>query len=320
VAVRWADTIGAPRDILVLRALGLGDLLTSFPALRGLRRAYPDARIVLATPEPYVCLALLSGAVDEVDATPELGRRHPRRRPPDLAVNLHGSGPESIADLAAIRPGALLTHRHDAFPQYAGPPWREDVHDVARWCGLLEWAGIACDPGDLAISRPRGYPDRSGSVVIHPGASAPARRWPAERFAAVAAALHRAGERVVITGSSAELDLARAVAAGAGLPDSAVLAGRLGLMGTVALISDSRLVICGDTGIGHIATATGTPSVLLFGPTPPARWGPPGTGPHIVLWAGDQGDPHADRPDRGLLLITVERVIAATEGVLKERV
>jgi len=149
VAVRWADTIGAPRDILVLRALGLGDLLTSFPALRGLRRAYPDARIVLATPEPYVCLALLSGAVDEVDATPELGRLHPRRRPPDLAVNLHGSGPESIADLAAIRPGALLTHRHDAFPQYAGPPWRTTCTTWRAGAGC--WNGPA-SPVTQAIS------------------------------------------------------------------------------------------------------------------------------------------------------------------------
>jgi ADP-heptose:LPS heptosyltransferase len=84
------------------------------------------------------------------------------------------------------------------------------------------------------------------------------------------------------------------------------------------LIADCRLLICGDTGIGHIATATGTPSVLLFGPTPPSRWGPRGTGRHIAIWAGDKGDPHADRPHSGLLLLTVSRVLDATQSLLRE--
>jgi ADP-heptose:LPS heptosyltransferase len=308
-----------PQDtILVLRALGLGDLLTGVPALRGLRRAYPDAHIVLATPQRFCELAMLSGAVDEVCPTPGLGRLRSRREPPALAVNLHGSGPESITDLVALQPRALLTHRHAAYPGLPGPPWRADLHEVDRWCRLLEWAAIPCDPEDLSIQRPKGYPDRSGVVVIHPGAAYPARRWPPERFAAVAAALHGAGHEVVITGDSNEIEIARAVARDAGLPQSCVLAGTLELLELVALIADCRLLICGDTGVGHIATATGTPSVLLFGPTPPNRWGPRGAGPHIAVWAGDKGDPHADRPHSGLLLITVSRVLDATRSLLRD--
>jgi ADP-heptose:LPS heptosyltransferase len=311
--------LGTPQDtVLVLRALGLGDLLTGIPALRGLRRAYPDARITLATPERFRELAMLSGAVDDVDPTPGLGALQARREPPALAVNLHGSGPESITDLVGLQPRALLTHRHSAYPGLPGPPWRADLHEVDRWCRLLEWAGIPCDPEDLGISRPQGYPDRSGVVVIHPGAAYPARRWPPERFAAVAAALRDAGHKVVVTGDRNEIDLARCVADAAGLPQSAVLAGTLGLLELVALISDCRLLICGDTGVGHIATATGAPSVLLFGPTPPNRWGPRGSGPHVAMWAGDKGDPHADRPHSGLLLITVPRVLDATQTLLRD--
>jgi ADP-heptose:LPS heptosyltransferase len=310
--------MSGPDTILVLRALGLGDLLTGIPALRGLRRAHPDAHIVLATPERFRTLAMLSGAVDEVDPTPGLGRLHPRGEPPALAVNLHGSGPESIADLLTLKPGKLLSHRHSAYPDLQGPPWRTDVHEVDRWCRLLDWAGVPCNPTDLAIPRPRGYPDRSGVVVIHPGAAFPARRWPPDRFAEVAAALHAAGHEVVITGDCNEIDLARSVADLAGLPESCVLAGTLDLLDLVALISDCRLLICGDTGVGHIATATGAPSVLLFGPTPPNRWGPRGPGPHVAMWAGDKGDPHGDRPHSGLLLITVSRVLEATQSLLRE--
>jgi ADP-heptose:LPS heptosyltransferase len=304
--------------IVVLRALGLGDLLTGIPALRGLRKAYPEARIVLAAPERFGELAMLSGAIDEVAATPGLGSLLPLRNPPDMAVNLHGSGPESIADLLALMPGTLLTHRHHSHPELAGPPWRADLHEVDRWCGMLGWFGIACEPGDLRIERPDGYPDRSGLVVIHPGAAAAARRWPAECFAALAAELVSEGNDVVVTGSSDERELAHSVARQAGLPESCVLAGALDLLGMVALVNDCKLLVCGDTGVGHIATATGTPSVVLFGPTPPSWWGPRGSGPHTALWAGDRGDPHADRPDPGLLLITVSRVLEASREALQE--
>lgn len=311
MALRNGDTI------LVLRALGLGDLLAGVPALRGLRRAHPHARIVLATPERFSGLAKLTGAVDAVEPTTGLGRLRPMRTPPALAVNLHGSGPESISDLLTLHPRSVLTHRHDAFPTLPGPAWPADSHEVDRWCGLLEWAGIDCDADDLRISRPSGFPDRSGLTVIHPGAAFPARRWPPERFAAVAAALHAQGHEVVITGDSHELDLARQVAAMAGLPDAAVLAGTLGLLGLIALISDCRLLVCGDTGVGHIATATAAPSVLLFGPTPPSRWGPRGNGPHTVLWAGRSGDPHGAEPDPGLLELTVSEVLAAVDPLLQ---
>ncbi|KUH81257.1 glycosyltransferase family 9 protein [Mycobacterium sp. IS-1556] len=308
----------SPDTIVVLRALGLGDLLTGVPALRGLRRAHPDAHIVLATGERYAELAMLSGAIDEVDPTPGLGQLRPRSEPPSLAVNLHGSGPESIADLLTLRPHRLISHRHSAYPEVDGPPWRAELHEVDRWCALLEWAGMPCDPEDLTIPRPAGFPDRSSAVVVHPGAAFAARRWPPERFAEVAAALHGRGYDVVVTGDVSEVGLARSVADAAGLKPSTVLAGTLDLLELVALISDCRLLICGDTGVGHIATATGTPSVLLFGPTPPNRWGPKGSGPHIAVWAGDKGDPHADRPHPGLLLITVPRVLDATETLLKD--
>ncbi|WP_197374205.1 glycosyltransferase family 9 protein [Mycolicibacterium baixiangningiae] len=314
-----SDT-AASDTILVLRALGLGDLLTGVPALRGLRRAYPDAHIVLATPERFCGLATLTGAVDAVEPTPGLGRLHPLRTTPALAVNLHGSGPQSISDLLALGPRSILTHRHDAFPGLQGPAWPSGIHEVDRWCGLLAWAGIPSAADDLTIPRPNGYPDRAGVVVVHPGAAFPARRWPPERFAAVAAALHADGHEVVITGDSHELDLARTVAAEAGLPGGAVLAGTFGLLGLVALISDCRLLVCGDTGVGHIATATGAPSVLMFGPTPPSRWGPRGTGPHVALWSGGEGDPHGEHPDPGLLRLTVSDVLEAVDALLTERV
>ncbi len=298
--------------VLVLRALGLGDLLVAVPALRALRSAFPLARITLAAPEPLRDLAELTGAVDELLPTAGLGALHWPGPAPDLAVNLHGSGPESIADLLATRPWRLCTHRHPAFPDLPGPAWQENSHETDRWCRLLDYHGIPADPGALELSRPDVPSPAPGAVVVHPGAAFPARRWPPDRYAAVARALAEDGHRVVVTGTGAEAELAERVAAEAGLGADAVLAGRTGLAELAALVADAALLVCGDTGIGHVATAYGTPSVLLFGPTSPGRWGPPpDRDRHVVLWAGRVGDPFAGSPDPGLLRIAVPDVLEA---------
>jgi ADP-heptose:LPS heptosyltransferase len=181
-----------------------------------------------------------------------------------------------------------------------------------RWCRLVAEAfAVPVDPDDVLLPPPPRTSPAPGAVVIHPGAASESRRWPAERFAAVARWVTERGERVLVTGSAAERPLAEEVRRQAGLPADAVLAGITDLGSLAALVADAALVVCGDTGLGHLASAYRTPSVLLFGPTPPARWGPP-PGPHTVLWHGTGvGDPHADRPDPALLAITVDEVLAA---------
>jgi ADP-heptose:LPS heptosyltransferase len=310
--------VALSNSILILRALGLGDLLTAVPALRALRRAHPDERTVLAAPKELADLVPLIDAVDELLPTPRLGQLHWPGPPPRLAVNMHGAGPQSIADLIAQRPGRILTHRHPAYPDPAGLAWRGDVHEVDRWCRLVEYAGMRADRDDLGLPVPPGAAPAPGAIVLHPGAAYPARRWPPERYAKVASALSAAGHRVVVTGTAQERELAAEIAGSAGLPDSAILAGRTGLAELAALVAGAALVVCGDTGIGHLATAFGTPSVLLFGPTPPRLWGPPPDDPrHVTLWAGNVGDPHGHQPDSGLLLLTEDRVTSAAERLLE---
>ena len=305
----------------MLRALGLGDFLTAVPAYRGLRRAFPDARITLAAPAAVAPLVPLTGSIDELRPTPGLGDLALLDPPPDLAVNLHGSGPQSIDDLLATGARRLLTHHHRQRPDVPGPDWLAEQHEVRRWCRLLASAGIDADPRDLGLSvpdRPGLVSAMGGAVVVHPGAAAESRRWPADRYAAVIARLRSAGHRVVLTGAPSEAALTAEVIDRAGRSDDDTaddgvddLAGRLDLAGLAALIATSRLLICGDTGVAHLASAYATPSVLLFGPTSPLRWGPPDGGPHTVLWAGREGDPHGGRPDPGLLEIDVPSVLTA---------
>jgi ADP-heptose:LPS heptosyltransferase len=279
---------------VVLRALGLGDLLTAVPALRALNRAFPGARVLLGCPAVLRPLAMATGAVDDVV---DVGGLRPLPRSlhaAELAVNLHGRGPESTALLAATRPDHLIAW---------GPRWRADEHEVLRWCRLLDDHGLPADPTALALPRPA-CPLR-GHVVVHPGAAKVSRRWPVDRWAAVVRAL--AGP-VVVTAGPGEREVALEVVRLAGR--GAVVSPPLVVL--AALVGSARLLVAPDTGVAHLATAYGTPSVLLFGPSDPALWGPPpARTQHKVLWAGRTGDEAAPYVDPGLLELTPADVLEA---------
>ncbi|NXY98410.1 glycosyltransferase family 9 protein [Streptomyces sp. BR123] len=318
-----------PPRALVLRALGLGDLLTAVPALRALRRELPGHEILLAAPERLSEAAAATGLVDRLLPTGAPGRAVPTRLPwtgppPDLAVDLHGNGPSSHLLLQRLRPRRLFAFRHPGTPEIAGPPWHAEEHERDRWCRLLGWYGIPAHPADLRIPVPSCPSPAPGATVVHPGADAGARRWPADRFAVVARAVHRAGHRVVVTAGAGEARLARRVAEQAGLPPGSVLGGEhdVPFPRLCATVAGARCVIAGDTGLAHLASALGTPSVVLFGPVAPRLWGPPTGGRHTVLWhpgPGDDrlrpGDAHAGTPDPRLLRITVAEVLAAVDAL-----
>jgi ADP-heptose:LPS heptosyltransferase len=287
------------------------------PALRALRAAYPDHEMVLAAPAALRPLVDLAGAVDSIVPTQPLEPVSWEGSAPELAVNLHGSGPESHRVLLRLRPGRLVAFASTP-AGVEGPQWDPAEHEVARWCRLVsESLGVPADPADLLLKPPAIEPPVAGAVVVHPGAAFPARRWPVERFAAVARWATELGHEVVVTGGPEERRLAEQVAAAAGLPGTAVLAGRTDLGGLAAVVAAARLVVCGDTGVAHLASAYRAASVLMFGPTPPSRWGPPSAGPHTVLWRGEGGgSPFAEEPDPALLKITVADVLQAAEDRL----
>ncbi|HWG73576.1 MAG TPA: glycosyltransferase family 9 protein [Acidimicrobiales bacterium] len=303
--------------LVVLRALKLGDFLTAVPALRALHDEFPDHRRVLAAPGWLAPLAKHAGSIDALSPTPGLVPLDPRLADPEVAVDLHGRGPGSQPLLLALRPRRLIAFAHPEVPATAGgPKWRRSEHEVARWCRLLVESGIPADPGRLDLATPaRTVPAWvKGATLIHPGAASAARRWPATRYAAVARAEQRRGREVVVTGGPGEADLAtRTGRLGAVPPDRVVFQG-LGLLDLLALVASAGRVVCGDTGVAHVATAVGTPSVVLFGPVPPGQWGPPADRPwHRPLWAGRRGDPHGATVDAGLLRISPDQVITALE-------
>jgi ADP-heptose:LPS heptosyltransferase len=315
--------------VLALRALGLGDALTAVPALRGLRRAFPGARLVLAGPPDVGGWLRDLGLADEVlpaVGRPALHRALPRalpwpqlRPPPDVAVNLHGRGPQSHRLLATLGARRMVAFASPEAPFHAGPAWRADEHEVDRWCRLVQSVGGACGRADLLLATDGVLASSSvahpAAAIVHPGAGAPARRWPVERWAKVVAALRARGWRVLVSGVPSEAETCAQVAA-AGAAD---LCGRLDVPDFARAVATAGVVISGDTGVAHLATALRRPSVLLFGPTSPDRWGPAVDEElHQVLWHPEvpsPADPQASTLDPRLAAISVKDVLDALDAL-----
>jgi ADP-heptose:LPS heptosyltransferase len=300
--------------VLVLRALGLGDFLAGLPALRGVREAFPGQALVLAASPRLGALALWSGAADHV--LPSNGLRPVAVAPPEVAINLHGKGPQSHRLLLRTGARRYLWYENAQVPEsLGGPRWQEEEHEVLRWCRMLREHRVGADPSQLDLAPPPlpgRFSDLAGATLIHPGASTAARRWPPDRWAAVARSEAALGRQVVHTGGSDEVELAHRVADPGGVPRERVLAGSLDVLELAGVVAGAGRVLSADTGVAHLATALRRPSVVLFGPTPPTLWGPPVERDwHRALWAGLTGEPRGEEPHPGLLAITVDEVLAA---------
>ncbi|MDF2740468.1 MAG: glycosyl transferase, family 9 [Actinomycetia bacterium] len=302
---------GAPmRHVLVARQDSLGDVLLAGPAVRAV--AAGTGRVtMLCGPRGRAAAELLPG-VDEVvvahaawiDAEPRPVTRAGvdalvdrltdlevdqalvltsfHQSPLPLALLLRMAGVATIAAVSVDYPGSLLDIRHRV---------DEDLHEVERGLSLAATLGYRLPEGDdgrLRVRRDRvaDAPELEGPyVVVHPGASAPARAWAPERHAALVDALVESGRRVVVTGGNDERSLTSLVAGGKE-PRVVDLGGRVDLAGLAEVLAGAEAVVVGNTGPAHLAAAVGTPVVSLFSPVVPAvRWRPWGV-PLMLL--GDQ--------------------------------
>ncbi len=299
--------------IAVLRALpGLGDLLCAVPALRSLRTAMPAAEITLIglagrewfaerfshyvdhfEPLPsWPGLPETAGGPDEGDAF--LTRMRARRF--DLAVQLHGDGTVTNELIAALGAGRAAGLAGPGAPRPDPDTFLDDpcTSEVQRTLVPLRAVGIATHhrhlewperPDDVAeLARSAGPLLTGDHAVVHAGASLPSRRWDPYGFGLVADALARTGLGVALTGVAGEVGVTRQVAAATAAP-TVDLAGRLSLGATAALVRRARIVVTNDTGLSHLAAAVGTPSVVVFIVTDPARWKPEAP-IHVAVRAG----------------------------------
>lgn len=201
--------------------------------------------------------------------------------PLPLALLLRLGGVPKIVARSVDYPGSLLDVRLRDDP---------DVPEAVRALQVAQAAGFSLPPGDdgaLAVVEPPKTSLDHPYVVVHPGATAPARTWSPDRWAKAVVALTAAGHRVVVTGGPAEAGLTGHVAGACGID----LGGRTSLAELAGVLAGADAVVVGNTGPAHLAVAVGTPVVSLFAPVVPAvRWSPHGR--HVLL--GDQHAPCRD--------------------------
>jgi ADP-heptose:LPS heptosyltransferase len=294
--------------VLVARLDRLGDVLISGPAIRAVA-ASAERVTVLTSPAGAEAAALLPGvdavlswdcpwisapappvdrsdvdglldaiAAARIDEALILTSFHQSALPTALLLRMAGVG--RIAAVSEDYPGDLLTTR---IPEPADGP------EPLRMRAIAAAAGYRLPPGDdgrLGVARTARVPARTPQgrfVAVHPGVDAPARGYPVDQWRRVVALLTERGRTVVVTGTTAEAELADAVAVApaidlSGTTDVAALAG---------VLARADVVVAANTGPAHLAAAVGTPVVSLFAPVVPARrWAPYGV-PTVVV--GDQG-------------------------------
>lgn len=299
-------------SVLIARLDNDGDVLLAGPAVRAVAagagrvtllfgprgraaaRLLPDvdglhtftAPWIDPEPEPVSSVATM-GLVEELaalhlDQAIILTSYH--QSPLPLALLLRLAGIPTIVAISPDYPGSLLDIRHRV---------TEDVHEVERSLSLVATLGYTLPPGDdgrLAIRRcgasVRHLVGDGPYVVVHPGASVPARAWAPERNARLVEALADAGTKVIVSGAPGEKRLT-ALVAGRARPKVVDLGGATDLATLAEVVAGASAIVVGNTGPAHLAAAVGTPVVSLFAPTVPAvRWRPWRV-PHVLLGLQD---------------------------------
>lgn len=291
-----------PARILIRLPNWLGDVLLARPMLHAVRARWPAARVMGVAPPALLELLGSDTILDEPAAWPgdARGRRACRARVrawrPDLAFVL----PPSFSSAwfawrggAGERIGYAHEGRTPLLTHAPRRPARGERHLSDEYLALAEIAGATRVAVPLLRPTAAGAASAhaltgtaaaagGGDALLGPGALyGPAKRWGAARFAALGALLVRAGHRVLVCGTRAESDVCEQVVRDVG-SGAISLAGRTGLDTLTALCAGAALAVCNDSGLAHLAAATGAPTVVVFGSTSSAWTAPLGARVRVV--------------------------------------
>jgi heptosyltransferase-2 len=296
IRARVSRAVGMIASLAVRLPNWLGDTVMAEPALRALRRAHPQARVLLAG--PWAAVLAGQGLADTLVTYPRpwAGRLAAadavRRFAPDTAVLLPNSLESGLAawywgarrrigfdaggrGLALTDAVALPRPRRHQIDEYVMLAERCEAHVEEAVPTLAPPAADAAERAEArallhAAGARRGRP----SVGVHLGAAfGPAKTWPAERVVEFCRLLDGVGARAVLLGTDNEAPMATMISAHA---PAVVLAGRDRPALLPSLLTELDALVAGDTGVAHLAAALGTPVVTLFGPTDPALSAPRG--------------------------------------------
>jgi heptosyltransferase I len=284
----------SPASFLIVRLGALGDVVHAIPVVAALREAYPSATIGWLVHPRFAPLLQLVEGLDHVypleRRTGAHAIRDVRRAGYEVCLDLQGLlKSAAVARFSGARRvigfSRTLLRESAASLAYSETGGDGTGHVIDKNLSLLALVGVTTRERRFPLRVPetpvvpctRQMLGGKGSPVpfaaINPGAAWPNKRWPAERFGALAARMHdRFGLRSAVLWGPDEATLAAAVVRAS--RGAAQMAPQTTMVEMLALAGAARLVVSGDTGPLHLASAAGTPVVGLYGPTPPGRNGP----------------------------------------------
>jgi lipopolysaccharide heptosyltransferase I len=325
-------------NILIVRLGALGDIVHAVPAAAALRHALPTARIDWLVDAKHRQIVELVTAIDRVVAlqSPTLTGwtdvlRELRRTSYDVAIDLQGLLKSAVlarGSGASRIVGFSIWHLREkaARPFYSDVFAAEGGHVIARNLRLLRAIGVADEEVRFPFAevpspaldtlRQRLASDRP-FALLNAGAAWPNKRWPADRFGELASFIRDdcGMTPVVLWGPGEERLVDDVIAASS---NAAVAAPPTGVADLIAIARASALVVSGDTGPLHIATAVGTPAVGIFGPTDPARNGPFAAG-DVTVSRFDACGCHYDRRCHQSAWCLADVTVAEVAAAVKRR-
>jgi heptosyltransferase-2 len=282
--------------ILMVRLSALGDVVLATPVLRALRAHFPAAQIDWLVESSYLDLVVGNPHLSEAVAYDKRGvhrgalgllrlRLELQRRRYDLVIDLQAK-PKTAALVRLLGAGRVVSlQKRDAPALLRAAVGRDRplvrAHAVELYLEVLASLGIPAAGLPLELPPRAARLPRTGAAGLAPGARWATKRWSPARFAEVGNRLAARGHPVVLVGGPgdvAELDAVRA-----GLDAPPLLDTRaLSIAQLIDTVAGFGVLVAGDSGPVHIASALGIPTVALFGPTSPQRWGPLGAQHRVV--------------------------------------
>lgn len=288
------------RRALFIRPGGMGDMIMLLPVLQRFRRHYPSVALDVLCERRNADLVRLSGLGDEImiyDDTPLVCLRRLLARRYEVVIDTeqfhHFSAVLARFSRSPVRVGFNINPRRNSLYTHL-VAYDPDGWEADQFARLLAPLGVApepCDPNGClegielpVLNEWPPPPDPVAWVAVHAGATTPYKRWPVERVVDLIAALGQEGFACVLVGGTQDGRVSRRVEAGARKAGVRVTwqVGGLTLAETAAVIRRAHLFVGPDSGLGHLARALSVPTVILFGPTDPAKWGRP-TECHAVV-------------------------------------
>ena len=336
-------------NILLIQLKRIGDLILTTPAISAIRQTFPEAQLTLIASREGAVLGPAMTGLDRIlvvrrNLSDVSGFFSVARNKFDYCIDFTRNDRSAFLAFLSGAQKRIVSYRvkrrsrfrRGAYNEFV-PQRLHDMHTIDYNLSLLEPLGINGISPPVQLSLPAEASDKAETlrrqlrieepfVIFHPGSARAEKFWPPDRWTEVIShATTQGALNAVLTGGTSMMEKAHLAEIESKLPEPQSLShsiidlsGKIDLLTLASLIAQARLVVTVDTASMHLAAATRTPQIVLFGPTNPFHWYPRDS-PALIL-QGESPAPIREfvpkQPRLPMKLISTQAVIGAMNALL----